>query len=78
MEAGEGGIKLRPELMERERLYHCIFGGKVMLVFKDSVGVLNCYEIEEPELVERVGRCGDDAEVEAALAEYAGGIKRQN
>ncbi|ABK77021.1 hypothetical protein CENSYa_0385 [Cenarchaeum symbiosum A] len=51
---GEDGIKIKPELMETEKLYHCIFGDKVMLAFKDGQEVLHCYEIEEKEIVMRV------------------------
>ena len=43
----KGGIKIKPELMESEKLYHCIFQDKVMLVYKDNMEVLHCYEIEE-------------------------------
>ena len=48
------GIKLKPEIMEKEKLYHCIFNDKVFLVFKDEQEFLNCYEIEEKEIVDKV------------------------
>jgi len=32
----ENGVNLKPEKMEKEKLYHCIFKNKVILVFKDS------------------------------------------
>ena len=47
------GVNLKPELMEKEKLYHCIFNDKLMLFFKDSQDFLNCYEIEEKELVDK-------------------------
>jgi len=50
----ESGIKLKPEIMEKEKLYHCIFNNKVFLVFKDEQEFLNCYEIEEKEIVDKV------------------------
>jgi len=50
----ENGIKLKPEIMEKEKLYHCIFNEKVFLVFKDEQEFLNCYEIEEKEIVNKV------------------------
>ena len=34
--AEKDGIKIKPEFMEDEKLYHCIFQNKVMLVFKDQ------------------------------------------
>jgi len=48
------GIKLKPELMEIEKLYYCIFQDKVMLFFKDQNELLNCYEIEDKEIVDTV------------------------
>jgi len=51
---GDSGVNLKPELMEKEKLYHCIFKDKIILVFKDSQDVLNCYEIEEESLVNKV------------------------
>ena len=50
----DNGIKLKPEIMEKEKLYHCIFNDKVFLVFKDEQEFLNCYEIEEKEIIDKV------------------------
>ncbi len=67
--AGKDGVKVKPELMEREKMYHTIFGEKVLLIFKDSQDVLNCYEVEERELVEKAkALSGED--VEQLLDEY--------
>ena len=52
--ANDDGVKLKPEIMEKEKLYHCIFNDKVFLVFKDEQEFLNCYEIEEKEIVDKV------------------------
>ena len=49
--ADENGVNLKPEKMEKEKLYHCIFKNKAMLVFKYSQYFLNCYEIEQEDLV---------------------------
>ena len=68
--ADENGVNLRPEMMERERLYHCIFKGKAILIFKDSQDVLNCYEIEEPGLVEQIRGCHDADCLEKILEAY--------
>jgi len=73
--ADENGVKLKPEKMEKEKLYHCIFKNKVFLVFKDSQDFLNCYEIEEEKLVEQIKKSNNDAELEKLLEEY---IKDQN
>ncbi len=48
------GVKFKPELMEKEKLYYCFFKDKVILAYKDNQDFLNCYEIEEPELVEKI------------------------
>ena len=47
-------INFKPELMEKEKLYHCFFKNKIILVYKDQQDFLNCYEIDEPELVEKI------------------------
>ena len=73
--AGDDGIKIKPELMEKEKLYHCIFQDKVLLVYKDSQDILNCYEIEEKELVEKVKQNSDNDSLEKIFDEY---IERKN
>ena len=66
----EDGINLKPENMEKEKLYHCIFKNKAMLVFKDSQDVLNCYEIEQEDLVKEIKKCKDDDELEKFFEDY--------
>ncbi len=73
--AGDDGIKIKPELMEKEKLYHCIFQDKVLLVYKDSQDILNCYEIEEKELVEKVKQNSGNDNLEKIFEEY---IEREN
>ena len=68
--ADENGVNMRPELMERERLYHCIFKNKAILVFKDSQDMLNCYEIEEGSLVDEIKGCQSDEELEKIFEDY--------
>ena len=63
------GIKIRPEHMEKEKLYPCIFNNKVLVFYKDEQDLLNCYEIEEAELVEKIKTCNND-EVEKLFEEY--------
>ena len=65
----ENGVNLKPEKMEKEKLYHCIFKNKVILVFKDSQDFLNCYEIEEEDLVKQVKNSSGD-ELEKVLEDY--------
>lgn len=58
------GINIKPEFMIKEQLYHCIFQNKVLLVYKDSQDFLNCYEIEEEILVDKIKNCENDEQVE--------------
>jgi len=67
---GDDGIKIQPEKMEREKLYHCIFQDKVLLFYKDVQDVLNCYEIEEKDLVQKIKAISNKEEVEKFLEEY--------
>ncbi len=71
----DNGINLKPEKMEKEKIYHCIFKNKAILIFKDSQDVLNCYEIEQEDLVEKIRKCNNDDELEKLFEDY---IKGQN
>jgi hypothetical protein len=66
----EDGVNIKPENMEREHLYHCLFKNKVILLFKDSQDFLNCYEIEEEDLVNQIKNSSSDSEVETILQNY--------
>ncbi len=70
----EGGVNLKPDLMEKERLYHCFFQDRLMLFFKDARDFLNCYEIEEKEIVEHA-RGASDGDIEKVFEEY---LRAQN
>lgn len=73
--AEKNGIKIKPEYMEKEKLYHCIFDDKVLLVYKDYQDFLNCYEIEEKELVDKIKECSKNDETEKIFKDY---IERKN
>ncbi len=64
------GVKLKPELMEIEKLYYCIFQDKVMLFFKDQNELLNCYEIEDKEIVDTVKKSSSTEDIENILQEF--------
>lgn len=68
------GPKLKPELMEPERMYHCIYKDVILLFFVDEQKFLNCYEIAEPALVEKV-RSANPENIEAMLQEYCNASK---
>ncbi len=63
------GIKMKPELMEKEKLYYIVFEEKILLVFKDAQDLLNCYEIEEKSLVQKA-KMLSGADIEGLLEEY--------
>ncbi len=67
---GDDGIKIQPEKMEQEKLYHCVFQNKVLLFYKDFQDVLNCYEIEEQDLVQKIKAISNKEEAEKFLEEY--------
>ena len=67
--AGPEGIKIQPENMQVEKFYYCIFEEKVMLFFKDRNDLLNCYEIEEKEIVEEVKKSNSE-DIESILQKY--------
>ncbi len=76
--ADENGVNLKPEKMEKEKLYHCIFKNKAFLVFKDSQDMLNCYEIEQEDLVEQIRKCDNDDELEKLFNDYVKGQNLKN
>ena len=73
--ANNDGLNIKPEQMEKERLYHCVFKNKVILLYKDSQDFLNCYEIEEEELVNQIKNTKNDEEVEKIFEDY---LKRED
>lgn len=66
---GPDGIKLRTERMVPDELYHCIYESKVYLFFKDEQGMLNCYEVDQPEAVKEI--TSNPANLEDILKKYA-------
>jgi hypothetical protein len=68
------GIKIQPEKMETDKLYYCIYQNKVVLFFKDQNDLLNCYEIEEKEIVEEVKQSKSE-DIEIILQKY---IEKKN
>jgi hypothetical protein len=73
----QNGVKIIPELMEKEKMYYCVQNEKILLVFKDEQEFLNCYEIEEQEIVQNVKQCKNPEEIEKTMEEYLAKIKSQ-
>ena len=74
LSSGKDGIKIQPDKMKPEILYHCIHQNKVMLVYKDHNEILNCYEIDDAEIVSRVATSNKE-DIEKILEEY---IEKEN
>jgi len=72
--AEKDGVKIKPELMEKEKMYHCIYNDKVVLIFKDQNEILNCYEIEDEQIVSKV-KSSKEEDIEEILEEY---ISKEN
>ncbi len=69
VEVDSEGIKLKPDKMEIEKLYYCIYQEKVMLFYKDQNDMLNCYEIAEKSIVDEVKQ-SKPGEIENILEKY--------
>jgi len=74
LSSGKDGIKIQPDKMEPEILYHCIHQNKVMLVYKDQNEILNCYEIEDEQIISKV-KSSKEEDIEEILEEY---ISKEN
>lgn len=48
------GIKLKPEIMIKEELYHCIFQNRVFLFYKDNDYIIHCYEVGDPNIITKI------------------------
>ena len=72
--AEKDGVKIKPELMEKEKMYHCIYNDKVVLIFKDQNEILNCYEIEDEQIISKV-KSSKEEDIEEILEEY---ISKEN
>ena len=63
------GIKIQPEKMDIDRLYHCIYQDKIILFYKDNADMLNCYEISEKNIVDKVKQSKTE-DIEELLQKY--------
>ena len=63
------GVKLKPEKMIINQLYHCIFENKVFLFYKDEDELLHCYEVEDPNAIKEI--LANPADLETILTKYS-------
>jgi len=64
------GIKIKPEKMEVEKLYYCIYQDKIMLFYKDQGEILNCYEVAEKDIVDSVKQAATSEDIENILQKF--------
>lgn len=63
------GIKLQPEKMVIDQLYHCLFEEKVFLFYKDDEELLHCYEVEDRSAAKEIFE--NPADIEKILKKYS-------
>jgi hypothetical protein len=63
------GVKLKPEKMIINHLYHCLFEDKVFLFYKDEEGLLHCYEVENADAVREIS--ANPSDIETILKKYS-------
>lgn len=68
------GVKIKSEKMEVDKMYYCIYQEKILLFYKEQNEMLNCYEIEEKDLVEEVKQSKSE-DIEKILQQY---IEKKN
>jgi len=69
------GVKIKPEKMITDKLYYCVYKDKVLLFYKDDQDLLNCYEIEEKELVDSIKQSSSLDVIENILQKF---IEKEN
>jgi len=69
----DGNI-IQPNKMQPETLNHCVYHNKVMFVYQDQNEILNCYEIDDNEIVSKA-KGTNNADIEKVLEEY---IEKEN
>ncbi|MDP9197021.1 MAG: hypothetical protein M3O24_00430 [Thermoproteota archaeon] len=67
--AEKEGIKIRPELMEADRLYHCVFEDTVFIIYKDQEEIMHCYQVNHPEAIKEI--MADPANIEEILVRFS-------
>ena len=63
VESESEGIKLRPEKMETEKIYHCFYENTIFLFYKDEQEFLHCYEVEDPAARKEISENPDQLEI---------------
>ena len=56
------GIKIKPEEMTVDKMYHCIYDRKVYIFYKDEENLTHCYEVDDPMVVQEIVNNPDNLE----------------
>lgn len=56
------GIKIKPEEMTVDKMYHCIYDRKVYIFYKDEENLTHCYEVDDPLVVQEIINSPDNLE----------------
>jgi hypothetical protein len=67
--AEKEGIKIRPELMEVDRLYHCVFENAVFIFYKDQEEIMHCYQVDNSDAIKEI--VADPTNLEDILMKYS-------
>lgn len=68
------GIKIKSEKMEADKLYYCMYKEKILLFYKEKNDILNCYEIEDQNIIDEVTKSPAE-DIEKILQKY---IEKKN
>ena len=52
--AEKDGIKIKPENMDVDKMYYCIYENKVYIFYIDEDKLTHCYEVEDAKVVEEI------------------------
>ncbi len=67
--SSKDGIIIKSEDMEKDKIYTCIHEGKVFLFFKNELGLLNCYEVQDEDISEKIKANPDSDSVKRIFEE---------
>ena len=56
------GIKIKPEEMTVDKMYHCIYDKKVYIFYKDEENLTHCYEVDDTLVVQEIINNPDNLE----------------
>ena len=67
--AEKESIKIRPELMEVDRLYHCVFENAVFIFYKDQDEIIHCYQVDNSDAILEI--VADPTNLEYIIIKYS-------